>query len=278
VSAAALDRAVAFVEACGDRFSIARARSLVAGHPPVDPCLPDGVVQRKDGSLGLELGNPAESEWEPMLRSLAAAADLGCLHLPFVERACGFLEVVQADDGSWGSSDEAEESRIIRTGMIAGHLGKTRFARAATLTRAGDYIADRFTPDLVQGFNWAAIAAYANYFANVPHDESDAVLQWIGRELERGFRSGRFDGVRTARVLLYAEAPSLPGGRVDAARVLLYAEAPSLPGGRVDASEALERLLGEQQADGGWLRFDDPASAARIEHTLDALTALARLG
>jgi len=256
---AALDRGVAFVEARGDRFSIARARSLAAGRAPVDLCLPDRIVQRANGSLGPEPGNAPESEWEPMLRSLAAAADLRGLHLPLVERACGFLEAVQADDGSWGSSDETEESRIIRTGMIAGHLGKTRFARAATLTRAGDYIADRFTPDLVQGFNWAAIAAYANYFSNVPHDESDAVLQWIGRELERGFRSGRFDGVQTARVLLYAEAPSLPGGRVD-------------------VSEALERLLGEQQADGGWLRFDDPALAARIEHTLDALTALVRFG
>jgi hypothetical protein len=191
------------------------------------------------------------------LRVLGAAADLQALHLSFVERVCAFLETVQADDGSWGSNDEAEESRIVRTGMIAGHLGKTRFARAATLTGAGDFIADRFTPDLVQNFNWAAIAAYANYFANVPHDESDAVLQWIGRELERGFRSGRFDGVQTARVLLYAEAPSLPGGRVD-------------------ASEAVERLLGEQQGDGGWLRFDDPAPAARLDHTLDALTALAR--
>ena len=257
--AAARARAVAFIEACGDRFSIARARALAAGRTPEELCLPDGATQRPDGSIGAEAGSALEFEPELLLRVLAAAADLRGLHLRVVERACSYLEAVQADDGSWGAVDEPEERKIVRTGMFAGHLGKTRFARAAMLTSAGDYIADRFTPDLVQNFNWPAIAAYANYFANVPHDESDAVLQWIGRELERGFRSGRFDGVQTARVLLYAEAPSLPGGRVN-------------------ATEAVERLLAEQQGDGGWLRFDDPAPSARVEHTLDALTALVRLG
>ena len=257
--AAARVRAVAFVEACGDRFSIARARALAAGRTPEELCLPDGATQRPDGSIGAEGGSALEFEPELLLRVLAAAADLRGLHLRVVERACSYLEAVQADDGSWGAVDEPEERKIVRTGMFAGHLGKTRFARAAMLASAGDYIADRFTPDLVQNFNWPAIAAYANYFANVPHDESDAVLQWIGRELERGFRSGRFDGVQTARVLLYAEAPSLPGGRVN-------------------ATEAVERLLAEQQGDGGWLRFDDPAPSARLEHTLDALTALVRLG
>ena len=258
-SAAARDRAVAFVEACGDRFSLAFARALVAGRVPQALCLPDGATQRADGSIGAAGESAPEFEPEPLLRFLGAAADLRGLHLPAVEHACMYLEAAQADDGSWGAADEPEERKIVRTGMLAGHLGKTRFARAPVLAAAGDYVAERFTPDLVQNFNWPAIAAYANYFANVPHDESDAVLQWIGRELERGFRAGRFDGVQTARVLLYAEAPSLPGGRVDAA-------------------EAIGRLLDEQQRDGGWLRFDDPAPSARLDHTLDALTALVRLG
>lgn len=257
-AAASRARALAFVEACGDRFAIARARALAVGRTPEDLCLPDGAIQRPDGSIGLAGGSTPEFESELLLCVLGAAADLRGLHLPVVERACGHLEAVQAGDGSWGAAAEPEERKIVRTGMIAGHLGKTRFARESMLSRAGDYIGERFTPDLVQNFNWPVIAAYANYFANVPHEESDAVLQWIGRELERGFRSGRFDGVQTARVLLYAEAPSLPGGRVD-------------------AGEAVERLLAEQQRDGGWLRLDDPALSARIEHTLDALTALVRL-
>jgi hypothetical protein len=65
---------------------------------------------------------------------------------------------------------------------------------------------------------------------------------------------------------------------VQTARVLLYADAPSLPGGRVDAAEAVSAVRAEQQADGGWLRFEAPSPAARLAHTLDALAALARFG
>jgi hypothetical protein len=83
------------------------------------------------------------------------------------------------------------------------------------------------------------------------------VLQWTGRELERGFRARRFDAVQTARVLLYADAPALPGGRVAAA-------------------EVVPRILAEQAGDGGWLRPEDPAPEARVRHTLDALAALVR--
>jgi hypothetical protein len=258
-TAIARDRGVAFVEARGDAFEVARAHALAAGRAPSELPLPAGSVQHADGSIGAAGSAAGAFDAELLLRVLGAAADLNALHLAVVERICAFLEASQRDDGSWGAGGASDVDRIVRTGMLAGQLGKTRFARAGVLMAAGDYIAERFTPDLVQDFQWPAIAAYTNYFATVPHDESDAVLQWTGRELERGFRAGRFDGVRTARVLLYAEAPSLPGGKVDAA-------------------EAIERLLGEQQPDGGWLRFDDPTESSRIEHTLDALTALVRFG
>jgi hypothetical protein len=125
------------------------------------------------------------------------------------------------------------------------------------LAGAGDYIAERFSPERVQGFAWRAIAAHAHYFANVPHEAGDAVLQWTGRELERGLRTRRFDAVQAGRVLLYVDAPALPGGRVDAA-------------------EVVDRILAEQAGDGGWLHPEDPAPEARVAHTLDALAALVR--
>jgi hypothetical protein len=255
----ARERAVAFIEDCGDSFAVARARALAAGRAPDALPLPERTLQRADGSIGAEDPATGSGDLATLARVLGTAADLRSLHLPVIERACAYLETVQHGDGSWAEATDSETDRLVRTGMLAGHLGKTRFARAPALAAAGDYIAAHFTPDLLQGFNWPAIAAVANFFANVPHDAGDEVLQWAGRELERGFRAGRFDGVQTARVLLYAEAPSLPGGCVGAA-------------------EAVERLVSEQQGDGGWLRFDEPTISARLEHSLDGLTALVRLG
>jgi hypothetical protein len=55
------------------------------------------------------------------------------------------------------------------------------------------------------------IAAFATCFANVDHDASDAILQWCGRELGRGFVTRAFDAVRTARVLVSCDAHGLPG-------------------------------------------------------------------
>jgi hypothetical protein len=192
-----------------------------------------------------------------LLHVIGALDDLRALHLPVAERASAHLAATQADDGSWGPADASEDERIFFTGMLGGHFGKTRFARASMLAGAGDYIAERFSPERVQDFAWRAIAAYAHYFANVPHGAGDAVLQWTGRELERGLRAGRFDAVQTGRVLLYVDAPALPGGRVDAA-------------------EVVDRILAEQEGDGGWLRGEDPGPEARVADTLDALAALVR--
>ena len=256
-AAGACDRAVAFVDAVGDGFSAWRAAALVAGRP-VQACpLPDDVVQRPDGSFAASDSPGAEPAWGALLRVIGALDDVRALHLPVVERACAHLAATQVDDGSWGPADASEDERIFFTGMLAGHFGKTRFARASMLAGAGDYIAERFSPERVQNFAWRAVAAYAHYFANVPHEAGDAVLQWTGRELERGLRTRRFDAVQTGRVLLYVDAPGLPGGRVDAA-------------------EVVDRILAEQAVDGGWLRPEDPAPEARVAHTLDALAALVR--
>jgi hypothetical protein len=251
------DAAVSFVESFGDGFSAWRAQTLAAGCRVQSCPLPDGLVQRPDGSLAASEAPAATPDLALLLRLLGALDDVRALHLPVVEWASAYLAATQSDDGSWGPAAAGEDERIFTTGMLAGHLGKTRFARSRMLDAAGDFVAERFAPERVQNFAWPAIAAYAHFFANVPHEAGDAVLQWTGRELDRGFCARRFDAVQTARVLLYADAPALPGGRVDAAAVL-------------------PRILSERAADGGWLPPAGPAPEARVAHTLDALTALVR--
>jgi hypothetical protein len=221
--------------------------------------MPDGATQRTDGAFASVSVSDPDAEIALAMRILGALDDTRTLHLPSVERACAYFGSVQASDGSWGGSGAGEDERIFATGMLAGHFGKTRFASAAMLNGAADFLADRFTPERVQGFVWHPIAAYAHVFANVPHDDGDAVLQWTGRELERGFRTGRFDAVRTARVMLLCDSPSLPGARLD-------------------SGEVIAQVLTEQMADGGWLRPEDPSPEARVRHSLDALAALVRFG
>jgi hypothetical protein len=268
-AADARDRAVAFVGAHGDAFAIWRALNLAGDRCLDDIPLPDGVVQRGDGSFAHAHAHAPDARqpatgcaadtamnWDALLAVVGALDDVRGLHLPLVERACVAVEASQRDDGGWddGSSQAGD---VYLTGMLTGYFGKTRFARAGMLAAAGAYLTARFSPERVQGFAWRAIAAYAHSFANVPHEAADGVLQWVGRELERGFRTGHFDGVRAARVLLYADASALPGCRLD-------------------AGELLEAILAEQSSDGGWLRLEDPSPAARVDQTLDALTAVTR--
>ena len=174
--------------------------------------------------------------------------DLEALDHPYVARLARELDGRQADDGHWG--DEAADV-VFETGTLAGHLAKAPGASARCLQAAGDWLVGRFSPERLQGFQWRAIAAYAHAFANFPHDEADAILQWCGRELERGFRAERSDAVHTARVLLWCEAPSVPGARLE-------------------ASELLDALFAEQDDDGSFGTRD------RTRCSWDAMVALVR--
>lgn len=175
--------------------------------------------------------------------------DLGALEHPLVERMARDLEKLQAEDGHWGG--EADDA-IFETGTLGGHLAKAPSASARLLDAASDWLAACFSPERVQGFQWRGVAAYAHVFANLPHAAADEILQWCGRELERGFRTRRFDAVHTARVLVWCDAPGLPGAHLD-------------------AGELLEALLIEQAADGGF------GTRNRARYSWDAMVALVRL-
>jgi hypothetical protein len=236
-------RAAAFVTAHGAALDRARAEALL-GIAPVEPAL---------AALAAET---AQQTLPALQRLLGVCDDLRSLHAPLVERACAQLCAVQGSDGAW--SDAAADA-VHATGMLGGYLAKTRFARVETLQAVGDFLAARWSPDLVQGFQWGNIAAYAHLFANFAHERSDEILQWCGRELERGYRTRAFDAVRTARILVICDAHALPGARLD-------------------AQELVAALRAEQTADGSWQPAAGATPPARVEHTLDALVALLRLG
>lgn len=243
---AAMQRAAAFVESAGDEIAIGRARALIGKQPA-------SVVVELLGDLGPE---PSVGR---LLRTLGILADLRCTNADPIERASSCLAASQRSDGSWSDSGSAaEDERIFETGMIAGYLAKTPFVRQSTLALAADYLAARWSPDRVKGSAWEANLAYFHCFALVRHEQADAILQWCGRELERGFLTGVYDAVRTARVFALCKAHALPGSRLAVA-------------------ELVARILDEQMGDGGYLSPGDSSPCARVSHTLDALAALENL-
>jgi len=252
--AKARERALVFIRAHGDELAQHRAQALVerARAPELVGWL--AGRQHTDGSFSDAKGERLATS----RRALAALVQVGVLRGAVVEGAAGHLAGAQHPDGRWEPAGDASESAAIEaTGRSAGVLARTPCVRTRTLDAAAEWLAARFAPERVQGFASGALAAYAAAFANIAHEDSDAILQWCGRELERGYRAGAFDAVRTARVLVDCDAPSLPGARLA-------------------AGDLVVALLGEQAPDGGW-RAAGGEEPCRIARTLDALAGLARL-
>jgi hypothetical protein len=201
---------------------------------------------------------PAAAESESLREALEICDDLRALGDPRVRELAEQVALHQADDGGFAPARPLEV-RLFETGMIAGHLAKTRWARPDLIERAGEFLAAHWHPDRVRGGSWCAIAAYAHFFSNAPHDDADAVLQWCGRELGRAFATRAFDAVRTARVLVYCDAHGLPGAPLRRA-------------------ELVAALVAEQAPDGGFPAHAGERPRDRLAATLDALVALRRLG
>jgi hypothetical protein len=251
---AARARAARFIAEWGDEAAARRASVLIGAEPFASA---RSAIESWAERAGVF---PAPDAADPVaaLPVLDALADLRALDSGLAIRLAGALAGAQAEDGSFGGADSDEEERVFTTGRLAARLAGLRSVRRSLLDRAADYLAGRFSPERVGGFAWRALAAYTPLFTNVEHERSDDVLQWCGRELERGFRARRFDAVQTARVWVDCEAATLPGARVDAGEIVLA-------------------LLAEQAADGSWPLASARDPGGRVAHALDGLTALVRL-
>jgi len=236
---AALERARRFAAAAGDDDALERVRLAGAlGDAP---------------RAALLAALPAPDSLAGALRTLAVLAEARALEAPAAEAAVRELEGRQEAGGAWAASG-CEGARLVVTGLAAGLLARTAFARTAPLQRAGRWLAERWGPERVQDGDFGRIAAYSCWLANANPALADAGLQWCGREWERGLRSGRLDAARAARVLVLADAPTLPGARVT-------------------SSELLLSLLAAQAPDGGW----PTSGGSRVAATAEALVALRHL-
>jgi hypothetical protein len=247
-------RAARFVAEWGDEVALRRALVLI-GDEPYENAL--ATLERWAEQAGVF---PARGGVDPRaaLPVFGGLADLRAQDSALGRRIADGLALAQAEDGSFGAEGCDEEERVYTTGRLAARLSALRSVRKRLLDRAADYLAARFTPERVGGFAWRPLAAYTPLFTNVEHERGDDVLQWCGREIERGFRARRFDAVQTARIFVDCGAASLPGAKVTAPEIVLS-------------------LLAEQAGDGSWPIPGGGDPAARVLHALDGLTCLVRL-
>ena len=257
----ALSRAGEFIEAHGAELDRLR-RDVLFGRAPVSDLDAWFEKRQRDsgaiGPLGGSHLDGGEAGLASTLFSLVILADLRALRGPTTERAVAYLAGIQRDDGAFRPAPGATESDVVVcTGMVAGYLARSRRARPTTLDRAGAFLGATFAPERVKGVAWQSLAAFAHFFANVSHELSDPALQWCGRELERGYRSGAYDALRTVRVFTLCDVQALPGARVD-------------------ATELCGSLLGLQSEDGGLRVEPERAPAARVGAVLDAVLAWVR--
>jgi hypothetical protein len=258
--ARALARAAEFVALHGDDLARVRLGVLLGAEPPsaIERVLAPWQT-REGGFVPLSVGHPGESA-RATVGALLTALDLldeaGLRSGPLLEAAVAWLARVQAPDGAWHPTleelvDVPDADAVFFTGMLTGHLSKLVSGSPRTLARAEEFLAMHWSPERVEDGGWRGLAAYAHACTNGCPELSDEALQWCGRALEKGHRSGGLDLLEVARVLLVCDVHSLPGGRIDVGEVVVA-------------------LLAAQCPDGGFGELDLP-TAARVEATLVAV-------
>jgi len=260
----ALEGALAFVDAEGDALSRLRAR--VALRAAAADELGDRIEWARVDDGAFEEFSPAAAGWlgrllhavrverrlRGSLEALMLLGDGGQLHRGCAERAVRFVEGRQHEDGSFGPLSGDLGPRLAVTGIAAGLLARSLVARPAHLEAAGDFLGSAWSPERIEAGRWPELVGYSMFHTNAPDELSDETLQWCGRELERGFRSHRTEALGVLQVLLACHVGSLPGASF----------APE---------ELLERLLGEQAADGGFDALCPDGPAFRVGPTIDAM-------
>jgi hypothetical protein len=244
----ALARASAFVQERGAPLERLRARALLGEVPG-----------REVLAFLLEEGSLASDDPETLARAFETLDPLGQLAGPQVERAVATLAGTIDEDGSWGPPGGSLDARIVLTGLLGGFLTKSLMLRPRVRAAIDAFLCRTWDPERVKSGACESIAAYAHWFSLNDSGLSDAALQWCGRELERGFRTRRFDAPATSRVFVLCRAAVLPGT--------------SLTGG-----ELCDALTHEQGEDGGFALCARALGGDPVGAALDGLTAFVRLG
>lgn len=168
---------------------------------------------------------------------------------PAGELAITRIVELQDEDGGWGKQLSMND-RLSLTGQVAGLLAKSPFSPGRSLRAADSFFEDHWSEKRVRSGSLVDIDVYFHWLANYPGELADEALQWCGRELTRGFRSGNFGPLATGRIFVRCGARALPGASVS-------------------SREVCEKLIKTQRQDGS---FFEPYIGSEVASTGVALS------
>ena len=254
----AADRARSFVEGAGYPLGVAMIDHAWNDRSAVHVVKALGAFQNDDGGFGrgleVDIGSPASN---PFAARLAMTILLGLndpdeTAKPMTASLQSWLIANQAEDGDWHFSGET------KAGCVAALANRVGIATPDMLERVARLFSDMASLDAARTGDFYTLLPYTEYAGGIEWDKREAYLEAIAE----GVRSGVDTGA-------YADAGHfwehvLGGGPDLAAR---------LPAEML--SQQADRLLVEQDADGGWPNpYND---AWRPYFTSQSCVALARL-
>jgi hypothetical protein len=253
-----VNRAIAFLDAHGRPVERAWARHRLADGPRAAVVEALGAYQNPDGGFGQalepDIKAPASQAFAARLAMQVLLSVGAASEEPIVRRLAGWLEAAQGEDGDWRFPPE-----VYRHDLAPWFAGWTfpslnpALCLAGLATRLGigsdrlhgrvRGLADRLaSPAEVRDGGFYNVLPYVEYFPWVEHPERETYLAALVARIAADARAGAYDDAGH-----FFEHAGPPDGAI-AVRL-----PPELVAGQLD------RLLAEQQADGGWPSPYDPA-------------------
>ena len=97
---------------------------------------------------------------------------------------------------------------------LGGYLNACWCMSPEVLNHLSQHLISEFSRSEIQGGSFPAVSSFFHFFSYCSDESADPILQWCGRELERGYRAGLFSNLQLARLFRLCRAQALPASRV----------------------------------------------------------------
>ena len=259
-----IERAVASLEREGYRIGHAWVRNVSSGEDTGTVLHELAFYQQPDGGFsGLELdikapvSNPFATRLALKILTTLRLADRDLAALreqAVVQRLEGWLDEAQSEDGDWHFAPDVYQHELAPwyagwtfpslnpPASLAGLAHRLGLGSQRLHERVRRLFDEKATLAEAETGEFYTVLPYFEYVGAVPHPARDAYLDALARNVERTLAGGGYADAEHFFVHVDAGGPDL---------------ARRLPAGTIEGQ--LDRLVSEQQDDGGWATPYDPA-------------------